>query len=214
MRLLIFDTETTGLPLSRTPARQRANNWPHLVSIAWTIIDNNVIVKQRHYLIKPIYWTIPEESTKIHGITNYMANTNGAELDHVMTEFLAEDYDAMVAHNIDFDENVIENAIIWDLQKNFSGFKGEKKCTMTLSRPVCKLPARIGYKMPKLSELYYFIFKRHPASTSLHSALYDTTILTECIQHADWLRHLVTPSSVTNNGDKIVKELSFNFAAT
>jgi DNA polymerase-3 subunit epsilon len=213
MKLLIFDTETTGLPLSRKPAIEGPNNWPHLVSIAWVIVENNVITSQHTYMIKPIGWVIPEDSIKIHGITNYLASAQGSPLGDVMKLFLEQDYDVLVAHNVEFDKNVIINAILWDLNMTFPGFKGPTKCTMNLSKPVCRLPGRFGFKPPKLSELYYYIFKRHPNKTLLHSALYDVTALTECIQHSTWLRHLVVAPVLNGNGDS-PKELSFDFIDT
>jgi len=213
MKLLIFDTETTGLPLSRKPAIEGPNNWPHLVSIAWVIVENNVITSQHSYMIKPNGWVIPEDSIRIHGITNYLANAQGSQLDEIMKLFLQQDYDLLVAHNAEFDKNVIINAIMWDLNMPFPGFKGPIKCTMNLSKPVCRMPGRFGFKPPKLSELYYHIFKRHPNKTLLHSALYDVTALTECIQHCEWLRHLVAPPVVKGNGYS-PKELSINFIDT
>jgi len=68
MRLIIFDTETTGLPKTRDSAFKGPDNWPHLVSISWVILDTdeNTIQKQRDYIIYPDSWVIPQESTKIH----------------------------------------------------------------------------------------------------------------------------------------------------
>ena len=72
MKLLIFDTETTGLPKSRQPAYLGANNWPHVVSISWIIMDTNTneILSKESHIVKPLSWTIPDESISIHGITN------------------------------------------------------------------------------------------------------------------------------------------------
>ena len=40
MKLCIFDTETTGLPKDRNKqAIKEPNNWPHIVSISWVILD-------------------------------------------------------------------------------------------------------------------------------------------------------------------------------
>ena len=75
MNIVVFDTETTGLPKSVEPASKSPNNWPHLVSISWVVLENTLphaILKQRSYIIKPENWTIPEDSIKIHKITNEM----------------------------------------------------------------------------------------------------------------------------------------------
>lgn len=211
MKLLIFDTETTGLPKSRTAAIEKPDNWPHIVSISWIILNNNKIVKQREYIVKPNNWTIPDDSIKIHGITNEIANTNGYPLSTVMLEFLEEECDIIVAHNIHFDYNVIINAIKWDLGIDFNGLTIPLMCTMQLSKAHCKIPGKFGYKLPKLKELYEFIFKRKPNETKLHGSLYDTIILAECIQHCDWLQvalGLPVSNPTTGNG---IRTLNFNF---
>ena len=48
---------------------------------------------------------------------------------------------------------------------------------MELTKNILKLPGNYGYKNPKLSELYEFIFKKKP--TDLHNSLKDTEILVE-----------------------------------
>jgi len=59
---------------------------------------------------------------------------------------------------------------------------------MILSRVKCNLRGRFGLKSPKLSELYNFIFHRYPAEDKLHGALFDTLVLTQCIQDCTWLQ--------------------------
>lgn len=214
MKLLIFDTETTGLPKSRTAATENPNNWPHIVSISWVILDDNKIIKQREYIVKPEKWVIPDESIAIHGITNEVAVAKGHPLQTVMSEFLAEQYDTIVAHNMDFDYNVIVNAIKWDLGFDFKGFTVPMKCTMQLSKNQCKLPGKFSYKVPKLKELYEFIFKQKPNESKLHGSLYDTLILAECIQHCGWLQAalgLPVSSPTLGNG---IHTLNFNFNET
>lgn len=191
MRLLIFDTETTGLPRIRVPSSKEPNNWPHLVSISWVILDveTNSIIKQKSYIVKPLNWIIPADSIKIHGITQEKAIQEGEDLAHVIGEFLGEGYDMLVAHNLDFDYNVLHNAIHWDLELPFNSLYMTKICTMELSRDICKIRTMYGkYKYPKLSELYEYAFKRSPNKDSLHNSIYDTLILTEIIQHCDELR--------------------------
>jgi DNA polymerase III epsilon subunit-like protein len=195
MKILVFDTETTGLPKSRKPAALEANNWPHIVSISWLILDNEnmyAITKQKNYIIKPMGWDIPMDSVLIHGITTEIANEKGVSLKDVMDEFLAEKPTHLVAHNLNFDYNVLVNAIKWDLgNTNFGGFNIPNFCcSMINSRVNCKLRSKKSksFKPPKLRELYEYIFERSPDPRKLHGSLYDCTILAECIQHSDWLR--------------------------
>jgi DNA polymerase III epsilon subunit-like protein len=191
MKILIFDTETTGLPHdSSLPAIQSPKNWPHLVSISWVILDSvsNIVMKSHYYIIKPEKWIIPEESSRIHGITQAQALEFGLPLRHVMEAFNGEQFDMMVAHNMNFDLNVVMNAINWDLGISFQGFAKRKICTMTIGTPMCKLPGRYGYKQPKLIELYQHVTGQLPKVNQLHNALFDTLYLCEIIQKSTEIR--------------------------
>lgn len=191
MKLLIFDTETTGLPKSRKPSKEGPNNWPHMVSISWVILDSetNQIVKERSYVVQPRNWTIPEESIRIHGITQEKAQQDGVSLATILGEFLAERYDMLVAHNMEFDYNVLDNAVRWDLDMSFNDIKKPKICTMELSRDLCKLRTLFGKpKAPKLKELYEHAFGSPPDESQLHNSLYDTKVLTKIIQEYKPLR--------------------------
>lgn len=191
MRTIVFDTETTGLPkFSRTPAKFMRDNWPHIVSLSWMVLENDTVVETHSYIVKPKNWVIPDESIAIHGITNEIANKEGVELEHAIDNFMYQHYDLMLAHNLDFDENVIVNAIFWDLnRKNFLEFPNPKRCSMKLSRDICKIPTLYNaYKSPKLSELYRFVFGKNPEMDKLHGSLYDVEILVKIIQNSPELR--------------------------
>jgi DNA polymerase III epsilon subunit-like protein len=191
MRTIVFDTETTGLPkFSRTPAKFMRDNWPHIVSLSWMVLENDTVVETHSYIVKPKNWVIPDESIAIHGITNEIANKEGVELEHAIDNFMYQHYDLMLAHNLDFDENVIVNAIFWDLnRKNFLEFPHPKRCSMKLSRDICKIPTLYkAYKSPKLSELYRFVFGKNPEMDKLHGSLYDVEILVKIIQNSPELR--------------------------
>lgn len=204
MKLLIFDTETTGLPKSRNPAKDGPNNWPHIVSMSWVILntDTNAIETQESFIVRPTDWVIPVESTAIHGITNEKAMTTGVPLSVVMQKFQSEAYDSIVAHNMDFDMNVVLNAIYWDLKQQSRVFP-QTFCTMNMSRNICKLPGNYGkFKSPKLKELYFSAFGKMPDESQLHGSMYDVLILTEVIKHYLPLRQAMglVASSVTTHG--------------
>lgn len=198
MKLLIFDTETTGLPKSRKLSKEEPNNWPHIVSISWVILDSltNKIEKERSYIVKPMDWEIPEESVRIHGITAEKANSLGESLAKVLGELLAEEYDALVAHNMEFDYNVLDNAIRWDLKMAFTEIKKPKFCSMELSRDICNLKNLFGKpKSPKLKELYHTAFGSNPQEDQLHNSFYDTMLLVKIIQEFEPLRAKMNLSS-------------------
>ena len=211
MKLFIFDTETTGLPRKKVSALVQAENWPHIVSISWIVMesDTNEILEKKTYIIKPNGWIIPEDSIKIHGITQDFAEKNGADLGEVMKEVLQLQFDMMIAHNIVFDDNVLTNAIRWDAgHYEFPGFSCLKGCTMQLSKNICRIPSlstsmspfKRGYKPPKLKELYEFIYKKKPDESKLHGSAYDTEILSECVIGCHPLRVALglVPTSTSN----------------
>jgi DNA polymerase III epsilon subunit-like protein len=192
MKLLLFDTETTGLPKSREPANKGPNNWPHLVSIAWIVIEDDVILKSEYHIVKP-EWVIPADSTAIHGITQEQAIKDGKPLCEVISLFMSEEHDKLVAHNMNFDMNVLVNAMVWDLKLPHPIFK-DTFCTMETSRIMCHIPftnGRPGYKPPKLSELYEFIMHKVPVPTELHNSLYDVKLLSEIVLNSVGLRTML-----------------------
>ena len=186
MRVLIFDTETTGLPKTRAKAIHGPNVWPHIVSISWLVLesDTNEILTQKSYIVKPNGWTIPADSVAIHGITNEIAEERGVPLSDAIGDFMATPRDIVVAHNLDFDENVFVNAMTWDLGiQCFYGFDSPKYCSMVLSADICRLPSKFGrgYKPPKLSELYEHVFRQKPIAAQLHGSMYDAKILADIL---------------------------------
>jgi len=189
MKFLIFDTETTGLPRDfGASAFKGPNNWPHIVSISWAIMDDSFkkVISSQSYMIKPRGWDIPFESSLIHGITTAEAIEYGHDLGEVMDKFFSEDCDGYIAHNIHFDRNVIYNAMLWDLGYTFfEGLGKPKMCTMQIGRNICKLPKN---KSPKLSELYEHCTAKKPNTSSLHNSLYDTLFLCEAISACPEIR--------------------------
>jgi DNA polymerase-3 subunit alpha len=166
------------------------------------LLNDNELISSRSFVIKP-RWTIPPESTAIHGITQEFAQEYGVDLEYVMNEFISTRYDILIAHNLNFDENVLVNAIYWDLgRKTFNEFPERKRCSMIASTDMCKLPGRYsGYKPPKLSELHFHLFGYMPEG-QLHNSMYDTEILVKCLLSSKELRdrmRLVAPDRVINN---------------
>lgn len=195
---MYFDTETTGLPKCRDPAYKGPGNWPHLVSIAWIV--TKPVLKKEYFIIKP-EWEIPDESTKIHGITQEQAE-KGHDLAYVMSKFMNDSRGLpLIAHNMNFDYNVIVNACMWDLDWIQPQF-GKLICTMELTKPILKIPGVYGFKYPKLAEVYKYFFGFEPEGT--HNSLRDTEILYEISQklHLD-LRDVVQ----TNENKKGVLRL-------
>ena len=63
---IVYDTETTGLPLWKLPSGSEGQ--PHMVEIGAALVDSDFnIVEQYEAIIKPEGWEISEAMTAIHG---------------------------------------------------------------------------------------------------------------------------------------------------
>ena len=177
---LFFDTETTGLPKNIDASYKDLNNWPRLVQIAWILADENGEIKnQKDYIIKPEGFSIPKESTKVHGISNEDATLNGTLISKILSEFayFLECTDYIVAHNIKFDFNIVASELI---RNNISSSLIQKQqiCTMKSTVNYCKIPGDKGYKYPKLVDLYKTIF--HSEFNKAHDSFVDVGVLFKC----------------------------------
>lgn len=103
MKVLFFDTETTGLPLWKEPSDHP--DQPHAVDISCELWDADSLEKIVSYdTIINIGVAIPPEMTAIHGITDEMA-AQGQSPAVVLEEFmkLVARADVIAGHNISFD---------------------------------------------------------------------------------------------------------------
>lgn len=177
---LFFDTETTGLPLNWKAPVEDVNNWPRLVQIAWILYNENAEkILSRDYIIKPQNFTIPEDASRVHGITTERAMTQGVPLIDVLNEFsqTIDQTEYLIAHNMSFDEKITEAEFIREkISSNL--FKIKKICTKDESTNFCKIPGNYGYKWPKLSELHIILFGKD--FEEAHDALVDVTACAKC----------------------------------
>lgn len=108
--LIVFDSETTGLPLWNQPSEDSGQ--PHIVQIAAALrgFDRKVEpVQIMNRIIKPEGWTIPEEVSKLHGITTEHALEVGVPIEDALTEFfnMLEQATSCIGYNIAFDKRCI-----------------------------------------------------------------------------------------------------------
>lgn len=186
MRALFFDTETTGLPKDRKKdAKMGPNNWPEPVSIAWIVTDNAKAVKAKYYIVQPNGWTIPEDSVRIHGISQDLAQREGQPLFHILGEFMRDlrAVDIIIAHNLDFDKNVILSSALYYCKDDVAIFWPRYEfCTCEAARGITKIPLSkpniyFKFKSPKLIELYEYTFASKPPESILHTSLGDVQVL-------------------------------------
>lgn len=160
---LVIDCETTGLPKKRNAPVDDADNWPRVIQLAWTLYDETQTpVKTEVCLIRPEGFVIPGDAQRIHGITTERADSEGKDLAETLLIFAlaAAEAEVLIAHNLDFDINVISAEYLrLGLEPPFTRFRDEKRiCTMLKSVEFCGITGNRGFKWPKLSQVYQKLF--------------------------------------------------------
>jgi len=202
MRILVFDTETTGLPNSKIINPDTLHLWPHIVQFSYIIYDTsmNDIVETSDEIVNLIDGvTVSEESTKIHGITNQICSRKGISIDLLLDNFFyhLKSADLLVGHNISFDINMLRVELLRIIygytdeveKKNninnlhlLTNFKNIY-CTMQESIELCdiKVTNKSGktyLKYPKLIELHKKLFDSEP--NNLHNSFNDILVTLRC----------------------------------
>jgi len=177
---LFFDTETTGLPKNWKAPISKLDNWPRLVQLAYLYYDNNGNkISGGDFIIKPEGFIIPKDASEVHGITTKKAIEEGQPLTGVLKEFnaLINEAEYLVAHNMQFDEKIVGAEFLRNGMRNSIASKN-KICTMQSTINFCAIKNAYGYKYPKLSELYFKLFKT--TFEDAHNAAVDITATAKC----------------------------------
>jgi DNA polymerase III epsilon subunit-like protein len=177
---LFFDTETTGLPRNWNAPITDVNNWPRLVQLAWILFDENgKKLRSGNNIIRPDGFTIPPDSSHIHGITTERALAEGIPIREALEIFrdTINDSSHIVAHNIDFDEKIIGAEFIRaNIPHHFQ--RKIKICTMKSTVNFCAIPSPRGLKWPQLSELHTKLFGE--TFKDAHDASVDISATAKC----------------------------------
>jgi DNA polymerase III epsilon subunit-like protein len=203
MKILVFDTETTGLPKTKFISPSTLDQWPYIVQFSFIIYDSslNDIVESKDDIIKlPENVLIPEESTKIHNITNELSQKSGLQINKILNVFFdhLRNVDRLVGHNIEFDLNMIKveiSRIINENQVTSEQLKSYKynlhflnnykniSCTLKDSIKFCNIQVinksgKPYLKYPKLIELHNKLFNETPKH--LHNSFNDILVTLRC----------------------------------
>lgn len=191
MRVLVFDVETTGLPIGKNPSISQLDNWPYIVQLSYIMYDtlaNEIDLSYNEILKLPEYIDISEESIKLHKITKEINQTIGIDRRIALQTFnvALKRADIVVGHNISFDKRMImvecaRNAVYHRF--NDKGVKKDEYCTMKNSVDVCKIEktsfkGEKYFKYPTLSELYNHLFQEIPKNT--HNSFVDVLLCLRC----------------------------------
>lgn len=179
--VMVIDTETTGLP-PRYAHPSMAEAWDvcRLVQVAWEVYDADANhVSSECYIVRPDGFSVPESSSRIHGITHENAERNGVPVEDVWERLsrILPCVKRIVAHNMEFDDKVIQS----EMHRTAATFvlqewqNKQKVCTM-------KRAKRPNVKWPRLIELYEEYFGRTPQG-SMHRADNDVRACAEIYFH-------------------------------
>lgn len=205
--ICVFDVETTGLPDPVTRYKASAMNthlWPHIIEFAYVIVNikTNKIVKWKNDLIK-----IPENVTlqgeEVHGISRPFLDLYGKRLFDVLCEFCldSQDVSQLIAHNIDFDINMVRaecyrilntlkpdekvdfEPLYMPFNRRINNHTLKMVCTMKENKDVCKIvkywdDGTKYHKWPTLLELHEHVFGTKVED--LHCALKDVLVCLKC----------------------------------
>ena len=177
---IFFDTETTGLPKNWKAPVSDLNNWPRLIQLAYIVYaENGEKLKTGNHIIQPEGFTIPQESSNVHGITTERALAEGEKLHEVLTKFHSSinESSVLVAHNMAFDEKIVGSEFLRNHFENILDSK-EKICTMVSTVDFCKIPGPYGFKWPGLAELHIKLFGKN--FENAHDALADIEATANC----------------------------------
>ena len=184
MKVFVFDTETSGLPDTGNPSIYKTFSWPYIIQLSYIIYDsdtNHIWALEDDYINIDLALHMSAESVEIHKITREQLD-KGISIVEALEKFnnYAKQCDVMVAHNVSFDKRMImvegvRNKIKMNIHNTY--------CTMKNSADICKIERTWDngdkyFKYPKLSELYYELFKMIPKNT--HNALIDILLCMRC----------------------------------
>jgi DNA polymerase III epsilon subunit-like protein len=168
--IVVFDTETTGLPLHPDAPLEKQ---PKIIELGAALLDQTgAVVDTFQQLLHPGE-DITEEITKITGITNEQLKDQPKFVDVLpqLREFFGRSF-AVFAHNLPFDKKLL----MFDLKRaaceDFP-WPATEYCTIGLHRSIW------GRNM-KMTELYEHAMKKPLPQT--HRALDDVMALVEIVQ--------------------------------
>lgn len=192
-RVLVIDTETSGLPKCRNASPMEYDKWPRIVQVGGILYKcpyegkPGRILKRYSSLVCPNGWSIDPGASKVHGISEDVARLHGKDINDVLDDLtkLSREANAICCHNVAFDVSVIlaeyhrNKKITRSIECPIGSLP--TICTMEIGQKLCRIIAErtrkdgnkyLYYKYPKLSEMYKYLTKKE-FEGKLHDALED-----------------------------------------
>ena len=206
MKVVIFDTETNGLPKNRYAPPSQTDAFPAVIQLSWaiyTITGTTMTAGPKQDvtlgLAPEVVWD--EGAAAIHGIKEEVAR-RGVDPATALLAFreILHQVDGIICHNLAFDRPVVRAAAYAASKvglnpqdaaalRNFWPSKVQEFCTMEQTRALVGVPsapeARHPFKAPRLNELYTWlhghVYDLSGSGNVLHTARSDTHCLSRCI---------------------------------
>lgn len=192
MKVLVFDTETTGLPQDNQASFYDSAKWPHIIQLSYIMYDTETkeIIEYCDRIVKlDDTVEISPESIAVHKITRERSKSEGIPIYQALKEFVnsLQWADVVVGHNIMFDKRIITVELYRNGMKNCFYKNGRaipEYCTMKRTTELCAIPkvnkktGETYNKYPTLSELHNVLFYSIPKGT--HNAIADVMICLRC----------------------------------
>jgi DNA polymerase III epsilon subunit-like protein len=188
---IIFDCETTGLPLrGKMPD---GNPWPadhpgqpRMASLAmiWTT-PTLAITKEKRWFIKPDGWKMEPGATAVNGLTDEFLHDNGVPVTEALDAYeqAIKDGHIFAAYNVVFDAKILRGEL---RRVGRSDYREQTPtlCIMKKSTGVVKATKANGQiKNPKLSEaMAHFKIQQTDAHTAMGDARSALAILRMLMQ--------------------------------
>lgn len=191
MIIVVYDTETSGLPVKKWEYGRLYITQPYILQFAWLIYDTDTQKLNSYTNYVKLNSTIPihEKSVEIHGLTHTFLQENGRHIVDILHDFrtTTKKCDLYIAHNVSFDKPIIEK----ECERNdlISVFKegAEHFCTMKSNIKRCGITreykGKQTLKYPTLLELHNTVFSNESNGinqTKLHNALFDILLTLRC----------------------------------
>ena len=192
MKVLVFDTETTGLPSEKNASIKDINKWPHIIQLSFVLYDtdNNKTLSCFDNIIKlDNDVNISEKSIELHKITRVISKRKEIPIKEAIENFniVLKTCDIVIAHNLSFDKKMIMvESIRLNMNQYFTSTPGKgvkEYCTMLNTFSLCKIEKinKMGnkyFKYPTLSELHIYLFGNIPIN--VHDSMADVLICLRC----------------------------------
>ena len=181
--ILVYDTETTGLPRDWNAPLTDGENWPRLVQLAWQLhAPDGKLLSRGNRIVRPDGFTIPFNAAKVHGITTERALNEGHPLQAVLDEFGRDldRADLVMGHNVEFDVNIV--GAEWIRLGAAAERVTDKEVIDSKNEATefCAIPGGKGgkFKWPTLTELHEKLFG--VGFGDAHDAAYDVDATARC----------------------------------